>query len=171
MESNNSIVSGFDNDKDDSLKITLHKIPGVENSCMVVLEGYIDTYNSSFFQKQLTKVIGAGYFNLLFNSFTILLKMVKVKGGDIVLSEVQEKVAEVFQILGFSQFFNLKETTEEAIEYLRHDGDKATGNVFPKLLTCPSCGKSVQASRAGRFRCTNCKAIITISEQGDIFLG
>ena len=67
MESNNSIVSGFDNDKDDSLKITLHKIPGVENSCMVVLEGYIDTYNSSFFQKQLTKVIGAGYFNLLFN--------------------------------------------------------------------------------------------------------
>ena len=61
MESNNSIVSGFDNDKDDSLKITLHKIPGVENSCMVVLEGYIDTYNSSFFQKQLTKVIGAGF--------------------------------------------------------------------------------------------------------------
>ena len=184
MESNNSIVSGFDNDKDDSLKITLHKIPGVENSCLVVLEGYIDTYNSSFFQKQLTKVIGAGYFNLLFNcgalsyvsstglgSFTVLLKMVKVKGGDIVLSEVQEKVAEVFQILGFSQFFNLKETTEEAIEYLRHDGDKSTGNVFPKLLTCPSCGKSVQAARAGRFRCTNCKAIITISEQGDIFLG
>ena len=37
MESNNSIVSGFDSDKDDSLKITLHKIPGVENGCMVVL--------------------------------------------------------------------------------------------------------------------------------------
>ena len=63
MESNNSIVSGFDSDKDDSLKITLHKIPGVQNGCMVVLDGYIDTYNSSFFQKQLTKVIGAGYFN------------------------------------------------------------------------------------------------------------
>ena len=128
MESNNSIVSGFDSDKDDSLKITLHKIPGVQNGCMVVLDGYIDTYNSSFFQKQLTKVIGAGYFNLLFNcgglsyvsstglgSFTILLKMVKVKGGDIILSEVQEKVAEVFQILGFSQFLNLKDTTEEAL--------------------------------------------------------
>ena len=38
MESNNSIVSGFDSDKDDSLKITLHKIPGVENGCMVVLD-------------------------------------------------------------------------------------------------------------------------------------
>ena len=184
MESNNSIVSGFDNDKDDSLKITLHKIPGIENGCMIVLEGYIDTYNSSFVQNQLTKGIGAGYFNLLFNcgalsyvsstglgSFTILLKMVKVKGGDIVLSEVQEKVAEVFQILGFSQFFNLKETTEEAVEYLRHDTVASSTSVFPKMLGCPSCGKSVQATRAGRFRCTNCKAIITISEMGDISLG
>lgn len=184
MESNNSIVSGFDNDKDDSLKITLRKIPGVQNGCMVILEGYIDTYNSSFFQKQLTKVIGAGYFNILFNcgalsyvsstglgSFTILLKMVKVKGGDIVLSEVQEKVAEVFQILGFSQFFNLKETTEEALEYLRHDEGGASGVVFPRMLMCPSCEKSLQAARAGRFRCTNCKAIISISEAGEITLG
>ncbi len=184
MESNNSIVSGFDSDKDDSLKITLHKIPGVQNGCMVVLEGYIDTYNSSFFQKQLTKVIGAGYFNLLFNcgglsyvsstglgSFTILLKMVKVKGGDIILSEVQEKVAEVFQILGFSQFFNLKDTTDEALEYLRHDEGSTTGPVFPKMLICPSCGKNIQAVHSGRFRCTNCKAIITISEAGAITLG
>ena len=89
MDSNNSIVAGFDNEKDDSLKISLHKIPNVANGCAVVLEGYIDTYNSSFFQKQLTKLISAGYFNLLFNcealsyvsstglgSFTILLKMV-----------------------------------------------------------------------------------------------
>lgn len=184
MESNNSIVSGFDSDKDDSLKITLHKIPGVQDGCMVVLDGYIDTYNSSFFQKQLTKVIGAGYFNLLFNcgglsyvsstglgSFTILLKMVKVKGGDIILSEVQEKVAEVFQILGFSQFFNLKDTTEEALEYLRHDEGSTPGPVFPKMLVCPSCGKNIQAAHAGRFRCTNCKAIITISEAGAITLG
>ena len=46
MDSNNSIVAGFDNEKDDSLKITLHKIPNVANGCAVVLEGYIDTYNS-----------------------------------------------------------------------------------------------------------------------------
>ena len=184
MESNNSIVSGFDSDKDDSLKITLCKIPGVQNGCMIILEGYIDTYNSSFFQKQMTKVIGAGFFNLLFDckrlsyvsstglgSFTILLKMVKVKGGDIVLSEVQEKVVEVFQILGFSQFFNLKETTEEALEFLRDGGGKSMGTVFPKLFPCPSCGRSLQAAHAGRFRCTNCKAILTIKADGSVVLG
>lgn len=183
MDSNNSIVAGFDNEKDDSLKISLHKIQNVGNGCAVVLEGYIDTYNSSFFQKQLTKVISAGYCNLMFNcealsyvsstglgSFTILLKMVKMKGGDIVLAAVQEKVSEVFQILGFSQFFNLKNTTEEAIEYLQKGNTISLSHIFPKIMNCPSCGKSVQASRAGRFRCTNCKAIISISENGSISL-
>lgn len=184
MESNNSLVSGFDNEKDDSLKITLRKIPGVQDGVLVVLEGYIDTYNSSFFQKQLTKVINAGFSNILFNcgalsyvsstglgSFTILLKMVKVKGGDIVLAEVQEKVAEVFQILGFSQFFNLKETTDEALNFLRHEEGNSGVSVFPKMLMCPSCNKGLQATRAGRFRCTNCKTIITITEDGNITLG
>ena len=184
MESNNAIVAGFDNDKDDSLKIALKKIPGMQDGCMIMLEGYIDTYNSSFFQKQLTKVVDAGFYNLLFNckdlsyvsstglgSFTILLKMVKVKGGDIVLCEVQEKVSEVFQILGFSQFFNLKDTAEEAFQYLLHDEGFNSSQIFPRMLNCPSCGKTVQATRAGKFRCTNCKAVITISEMGEIALG
>ena len=184
MDSNNSIVAGFDNEKDDSLKISLHKIPNVANGCAVVLEGYIDTYNSSFFQKQLTKLISAGYFNLLFNcealsyvsstglgSFTILLKMVKMKGGDIVLAAVQEKVSEVFQILGFSQFFNLKNTVEEAMEFLQKGACTNTSNIFPRIMNCPSWNKTVQASRAGRFRCTNCKAIISIGEDGSISLG
>ena len=184
MESNNSIVSGFDNDKDDSLKITLHKIPGVENGCMVVLEGYIDTYNSSFFQKQLTKVIGAGYFNLLFNcgalsyvsstglgSFTILLKMVKVKGGDIVLSEVQEKVAEVFQILGFSQFFNIKNTADEAIAFFSAGGVSSEASVFPLIISCPVCVKKLRATKSGRFRCSGCRSILAINDSGEVSLG
>lgn len=183
MESNNSIVTGFDNDKDDSLKITLKTIPNVQGGIIVILEGYIDTYNSSFFQKQLTKVISAGYFNIVFNcgslsyvsstglgSFTILLKMVKAKGGDIVLAEVQEKVSEVFQILGFSQFFNLKPSMDEAMDFLCNYGGVVQKAVFPKIVACPSCAKSVQATRAGRFRCSSCKAIISISEDGEISL-
>lgn len=183
LESNNSIVTGFDNDKDDSLKITLKTIPNVQGGIIVILEGYIDTYNSSFFQKQLTKVISAGYFNIVFNcgslsyvsstglgSFTILLKMVKAKGGDIVLAEVQEKVSEVFQILGFSQFFNLKLSMDEAMDFLCNYGGVVQKAVFPKIVACPSCAKSVQATRAGRFRCSSCKAIISISEDGEISL-
>ena len=110
-DNNNSIVPGFDNEKDDSLKISLEKIDSVPNGLRVYLNGYIDTYNSSFFQKKITKVVEAGFINLIFNcsalnyvsstgigSFTSFLKMLKPKGGDIVLLEIQPKVYEVFQL-------------------------------------------------------------------------
>ena len=57
MDNNNSIIPGFDNEKDDSLTIVLRKAEGVSRGIFVYLSGYIDTYNSSFFQKQITKVI------------------------------------------------------------------------------------------------------------------
>lgn len=130
MDSNNSIIPGFDNEKDDSLTISLRKAEGVANGLLVYLSGYIDTYNSNFFQKQVTKIIDAGFVNLIFNcsalnyvsstgigSFTVFLKIVKPKNGDIVLLEIQPKVYEVFQLLGFSQFFNIKGSQEEAIAY------------------------------------------------------
>ena len=109
MTNNNNLVPGFNDEKDDSLKITLDKIEDVPNCLNIILNGYVDTYNSSFFQKRIAKVVEAGYVNLIFNcaalnyvsstgigSFTAFLKMVKPKGGDIVLLEIQPKVYEVF---------------------------------------------------------------------------
>src|SRR5574344_785589 len=132
MVNNNNLVPGFNDEKDDSLKITLEKVAEVPNCLNIHLNGYIDTYNSSFFQKRIAKVVEAGYINLIFNcaslnyvsstgigSFTAFLKMVKPKGGDVVLLEIQPKVYEVFQLLGFSQFFNIKNSTEEAISYFQ----------------------------------------------------
>ena len=52
---NNDLVPGFNDEKDDSLKIQLDKIEDVENCLMVILNGYIDTYNSVYFQKQIGK--------------------------------------------------------------------------------------------------------------------
>ena len=119
---NNDIVPGFDDEKDDSLKIRLQKVDSVDNCLTLFLTGYIDTYNSNFFQKRVGKAIEAGFIRLIFNcgglnyvsstgigSFTAFLKAVKPRGGDIVLLEIQPKVYEVFQLLGFSQFFNIKD--------------------------------------------------------------
>jgi len=50
---NNSIIPGFDEEKDDSLKIRLEKVENVESCIVLFLNGYIDTYNSSFFQKRV----------------------------------------------------------------------------------------------------------------------
>jgi anti-anti-sigma factor len=150
------------------------------------LNGYIDTYNSNFFQKRIAKVVEAGYVNLIFNcaalnyvsstgigSFTSFLKMVKPKGGDIVLLEIQPKVYEVFQLLGFSQFFNIKDDAEDALNFFGRDTSSSnpTSEVFPKIFACPVCSKKLKATKSGRFRCSECKTILAIDDQGQVFLG
>lgn len=184
MENNNIIIPGFDNEKDDSLAISLRKADSVNRGIFIYLSGYIDTYNSSFFQKQITKIIEAGYINLIFScaslnyvsstgigSFTVFLKVVKPKGGDVVLLEIQPKVYEVFQLLGFSQFFNIKATADEAISYFNNGGATTESSVFPLIISCPVCNKKLRATKSGRFRCSGCRSILAISDAGEVTLG
>lgn len=183
MDNNNALIPGFDQDKDDSLTINLRKVDGVKNGLSIYLSGYIDTYNSSYFQKKVTQVIEAGYINLIFNcsslnyvsstgigSFTVFLKMVKPKGGDVVLLEIQPKVYEVFQLLGFSQFFNIKNNLEEAVQFFS-EGSITSSSIFPLVISCPVCTKKLRATKAGRFRCSGCKSILAINDHGEVTLG
>ena len=176
MMNNNTIVPGFDDEHDESLKITLEKAESIPNGVFIYLNGHIDTYNSTFFQKKITKIVESGFINLVFNcstlnyvsstgigSFTSFLKLLKPKGGDIVLLEIQPKVYEVFQLLGFSQFFNTKNSSEEAIQFFQN-GTTIGDSIFPKVFGCPVCKKQLRATRAGRFRCSGCKSIIAVSE-------
>ncbi len=181
--SNNELVPGFDEDTEDSLKIQLQKLGEVPSCIIITLNGYIDTYNSVFFQKQVGKIITAGFVNLIFNcaslnyvsstgigSFTSFLKLVKPKGGDIVLLNIQPKVYEVFSLLGFSQFFNIKDTLSEAEEFFKKGAPVGT-SVFPKIFACPVCNKRLKATKSGRFRCSDCKSILAIDQGGHVFLG
>lgn len=183
MINSNSLIPGFDDEKDDSLKISLDKNDSVPKSIFIYLNGYIDTYNSNFFQKKITKIVEAGYINLIFNcsalnyvsstgigSFTVFLKLVKPKGGDVVLLEIQPKVYEVFQLLGFSQFFNIKESSEDAINFFK-TGAPVQSSAFPKIFACLVCNKKLRATRPGRFRCSECKSILAIDNSATVTLG
>lgn len=183
MSINNSLIPGFNDERDESLKINVEKVDAIENCVILYLNGYIDTYNSTFFQKRVSTVVDAGYTNIIFNcaalnyvsstgigSFTAFLKLVKPKGGDIVLLEIQPKVYEVFQLLGFSQFFNIKDTTDEAIQFFKQDAPMED-EIFPKIFSCPVCSKRLKATKSGRFRCSECKTILAIDNQGQVFLG
>jgi anti-anti-sigma factor len=181
---NDEIIGGFDTDKDDSLKIDLKKIDGVDGGLTLVLTGYIDTYNSNSFQKRVTKAIETGYKNLIFDcsslnyvsstgigSFTAFLKSLKGVGGDLVLLEVQPKVYEVFQLLGFSQFFNIRDNISDAENYFRGGSPTAANTVFPQVFDCPICAKKLKATKAGRFRCSECKTILAVNDTGTVSLG
>jgi anti-anti-sigma factor len=181
---NNDIVNGFDDEKDDSLKIKLEKANEVSNCLVLSLTGYIDTYNSNYFQKRIAKAIEAGFNKLIFRcgslnyvsstgigSFTAFLKSVKPKGGDMVLLEIQPKVYEVFQLLGFSQFFNIKDNLDEALHYFSSGNTKEEISTFPKIFSCPICSKKLKALKSGRFRCSECKTILAIDNTGQVFMG
>jgi anti-anti-sigma factor len=181
---NNDIVSGFDDEKDESLKIKLQKASEVEGCLVLYLTGYIDTYNSNFFQKRVQKAIELGFIRIVFHcgglnyvsstgigSFTAFLKAVKPRGGDLVLLEIQPKVYEVFQLLGFSQFFNIKDSLDDSIKFFRKGNSTEFVSIFPKIFSCPICSKKLKALKAGRFRCSECKTVLAIDNAGQVFLG
>ena len=181
---NNTIVPGFDDEKDESLRIKLQKIEEVEGCLVLTLSGYIDTYNSSFFQKRIHKAVEAGFIRLIFvcsglnyvsstgiGSFAAFLKSIKPKGGDLVMLDIQPKVYEVFQLLGFSQFFNIKSSLEESIDFFRGSEPEYAESMFPKFFSCPICSKKLKAVNPGRFRCSECKTILAIDNAGVISLG
>jgi len=181
---NNDIVSGFDDEKDENLKIKLHDVPDVEGCLVLALHGYIDTYNSTLFQNRVQRAIDAGFIRLIFNcndlqhisstgigSFTVFLKAVKSQGGDIILLNIQTEVYEVLQLLGFSQFFNIQTDLNESIDFFRsHEAPQET-EIFPKIFECPFCSKNLKAVKPGRFRCSHCKTILAVDNTGAVSLG
>ncbi|GHV56170.1 anti-sigma factor antagonist [Spirochaetia bacterium] len=181
---NNEIISGFDSEKDDSLKIKLQNVDEAEGCLVLYLNGYIDTYNSNYFQKRVQKVIDNDFIRLVFHcgglnyvsstgigSFTTFLKAVKPRGGDVVLLEIQSRVFEVFQLLGFSRFFNIKDNLEDALNFFRRGSSAEPGALFPKVFICPVCSGKLKALQPGRFRCSECKSILAIDNAGQVFLG
>ena len=168
----------------DSLKITPMVVDGVDNTVQLVLNGYLDTYNSPEFQSHVNSLINTGIQCLIFNcnglnyisstgigAFTAFLKMMKSKNGDMALFGLQKKVMEVFQLLGFTKFFKISSDLESSLQLLRggkieEQPSTAGSSTFPLIFECPHCGKKLKTSKAGKFRCNGCKEVIVVDENG-----
>jgi anti-sigma B factor antagonist len=116
----------------DSLKITPMQVGGDGETVQLILNGYLDTYNSPEFQSHVNGLINSGVKYILFNlsglnyisstgigAFTSFMKILKQKKGNMVLLGIQEKVMEVFQLLGFTKFFKIATTLDEALSFLK----------------------------------------------------
>jgi len=188
MNENEKIVPAFDEKHDESLDIILERVSEIDKGLILKLIGYVDTYNTNLFQKRVNSAIDAGYIRLIFDcirlnyfsstgigSFTSFLKAVKSRGGDIVLFGMQSKLTDIFKLLGFSQFFAIKSTREEAIEYFQGTMVKSTSqdsiSRFPKVIQCPTCRTRLRAVKAGRFRCSHCKSIFVVDANAHVSAG
>ncbi|MBU1075942.1 MAG: hypothetical protein KKH98_01530, partial [Spirochaetes bacterium] len=95
----------------------------------------------------------------------------------IVLYNVHPKVLEVFSLLGFTKFFNICDTFEEAFQKaqelitdkvepaLSEADEKVT---FPFSFECKVCGKKLKASKPGKYSCPLCQCSISIDPKGHI---
>ncbi len=176
---NSSISVTLDEHPD--LRLTLEEA-GSEGAVIIRLAGLIDTYNSDFFRNQAMKVVDAGYRHIIVDAtattfmsstgigaFTALLKQIRQKDGSMTIFGMPSKIFEVFQLLGFSSFFQFAGTREEAISMLGVDSRPATA--FPVQFSCPVCNRRLRAVKPGRFRCSSCRVILAVNREGEVLLG
>jgi anti-sigma B factor antagonist len=167
----------------DSLRITPMQVGGDGETIQLVLNGYLDTYNSPEFQSHINELINSGVKNILFNlgglnyisstgigAFTSFLKNLRQRKGNMVLFDLQEKVMEVFQLLGFTKFFKIASDLDEALLFLRGGTNASGGQTekFPLTFDCPFCKRKLKTGRSGTFRCTGCKGTISVDDLGAV---
>ena len=179
MELHEDLLKSLLETKDDSILIDLKSLGDI---LLVKLTGYIDTYNSNYFTNQMNKILESEVYKIIFDcsgvsyvsstgigSFIFVLKTVKSHGGEIVLLKVVPEVYEVFSLLGFSQFFKIVDTLEDAITFLNTETKSDFAEVYESQ--CPTCKKRLIIRKPGRFRCPGCKSIITVNSSKQVFLG
>jgi len=168
----------------DSLRMQVEKDGDDSSLIFLNLKGFLDTYNSADFQREVNKIIEEGFTKILFNcselnyvsstgigAFTSFLKTLKQKNGDMALAYLQPKVYEVFQLLGFSKFFNITSSLAEAKQIFTGKKTAEVKSNYPKIFKCPICKKTLKATKPGRFRCSECKTILNIDDDGHVYLG
>lgn len=179
MELHEDLLKSLLETKDDSILIDLKSLGDI---LLVKLAGYIDTYNSNYFTNQMNKILESGIYKIIFDcsgvsyvsstgigSLVAVLKTVKSHGGEVILLKVVPRVYEVFALLGFSQFFKIVDTLEDAITFLNAETKSDFAEVYERQ--CPTCKKRLTIKKPGRFRCPGCKSIITVNSSKQVFLG
>jgi len=167
-------------EKYEGVAIVAEGIQEIPGTVMIHVAGYIDSLNTRFFQRYTSRVVEAGFTRIAIDlhdvsfvsstgvgALVALLGSVRALGGSLVLVGLQSRVLEVFLLLGFIRFFELAQTTEEAVLLMKAGVDQA---VFPKNDMCPICEKRVKLARSGRFRCPRCKTVLTIDSAAEITL-
>lgn len=178
-------------DRDKTIQIEIGPVAGSENASLISLNGYIDSYNAQYFQNSVMNHIGEGNKNVIIEAgglsyissagigaFMAITRKLDDGDGNLILCSLTEKVMEVFNLLGFTSFFKIVESKENAVSEMQNtltSGSEPSSTdkivekiIFPMIFECPSCRKRLKAPKPGKYRCTFCKNIISIDENGNV---
>ncbi len=184
MKRDVELVPGFYDETDETLELRIERIEGVERGMLFRMSGYLDGFNVAFFSKQVEKVVRRGYLFLSFDLkdiryvssrgigvFSSFLKILRARGGDILLFGIRPRILEVFRILGVFEYFTICGTREEASAVFRNKPAPPAAAAFPLRSQCPVCGQALELPGAGRGRCPGCKCPLVIDRRGRVAAG
>ncbi len=159
------------------LRISGMIVENRERTMVIILDGSLDTHNSTAFSDVLTKTVdtygrighlvidlgGLTYISSTgIGSFHTILMYVKQKNIELYFMNINDKVNSVLHTLGFSGFFNIIKNLQEI---------KADKNLDKGVRRCPFCARLLRISNPGRFRCPSCKNLITVAKDGAVAKG
>jgi anti-anti-sigma factor len=180
---NKEIVPGFDIEQTEGLSISLERIEGGADLLGLKLAGQIDIINTIGFQKRVDRAVRAGYRWLIFDlggvhyisstgvgAFTSLLRTLRQRQGDLALVGTRPNVMQIITLLGLSSFFTFAGSRGESLECFAQQR-AAAPPAFPRVFSCPVCGKRLRGQKAGRYRCPECKTVLALDASGSAVSG
>jgi len=178
---NNDVIPFFNEDQGSHIKFQLQPVDGVQGCVVIYLSGYIDTFNTPFFNKKVEQIRKAGYTKLVFDcnalekvystgvgAFAELYKSFQKTGGGFALCGVTHSVLDVLTLLGFAKYFNVKRDVIEALAFFTSAPEKKP--LFPAVIACPICNKRLKAPKAGSFRCPKCHTVLVVQRDAKVLL-
>ena len=175
----NELVPGFDDEKISGVTVTLKVVDQLSDTLIVIPNGELNTENTIKFEKRIKMVRHTGFKRLLFDftglhylssvaiSFFVQLdNSLKEEGGALILVNMQSRVKEAFELLGFINFLHLEDTINEAITTITSESGSLNTAGFPLNITCPVCSRKRTIGEAGTYSCEDCGTSFEIDNKG-----
>ena len=168
-----------------TMSVIVSQLPEDKSVLIWTLKGFLDSYNSPDFIKSLTDSIEKGFHRVAFDcvelnfisaevlaTLTDSVKTLRQNNGDLLLVNMQPKVRELLDMLGFTKCFRIvncdSSQIAEIFNKLCSDENSEDLSRFPQDVRCPHCKILLKAHKPGKFKCSECKNILVIDHKGHI---
>lgn len=102
-------------------------------------------------------------------AFAGLQRTLRLRGGDVALAALPEPAGDLFRQLGFADLFAVAAEIDEAASLLAAPERTGPAVLFPHVVECPACSARLRAVKSGRFRCSQCQAVLAINNGAQVF--
>ena len=162
------------------LSIRVTKASPQECDATISLSGCLDAQTADMLHLEVTRCVHGGIKNFIFDlsallylsssgidCFTHALKLVRPRGGDVILAAATERVRGVISMYGFESTFRAVADVDAALRVLPRLRDESSPD-FPFRASCPSCEQDLTVSNPEPLTCGGCGALLAVRTDGTL---